>query len=76
MKKRNFAKTIGCLLLLGVMSFFMGVFPMAATQANQALKTREGSMSLAYKIKTESSQIPPIDTAAPSIFETASFGLG
>ena len=76
MKKRNFANTIGCLLLLGVMSFLMGVFPLTATQATQALKTREDSMSLAYKIETESSKIPPMDTAAPSIFETASFGLG
>ena len=33
-------------------------------------------MNLAYKTETESSAIPPIDAAAPAVFETASFGLG
>jgi len=56
------------------MSFLIGCSPTKATQDNQALKTKEGSMSLAYK--TESPTIPPIDAAVPSKFETASFGLG
>ena len=33
-------------------------------------------MNLALKTDTDSLAIPPIDAAAPSIFETASFGLG
>ena len=33
-------------------------------------------MNLTLKTKTEPLAIPSIDAAAPSIFETASFGLG
>jgi len=50
------------------------VFPTTNTQANQASKIKENSMSLAYK--TEYPAIPPIDEAMPDNLETASFGLG
>jgi hypothetical protein len=43
-------------------------------QANQASKTKEDFMSLAYK--TEFPAIPPMDEAMPDHLETASFGLG
>ena len=33
-------------------------------------------MNLAYKTETDAPAIPPIDAAAPAVFETASFGLG
>jgi hypothetical protein len=33
-------------------------------------------MSLAYKNEIRRPDVPPIDAAAPSVFETASFGLG
>ena len=33
-------------------------------------------MNLALKTETDSPVIPPIDAAAPAVFETASFGLG
>jgi hypothetical protein len=74
MKKRSCADVIRCLFLLGLMSFLMGCSPTTGTQANHASKTKEDSMSLAYK--TGSPAIPPIDAAVPSNFETASFGLG
>jgi hypothetical protein len=76
MKKRSRGIIIGCLSLLGMMSFLLNGSLTRETQANRTQKTKEGSMSLAYKIETELSKIPPIDAAAPSIFETASFGLG
>ncbi len=76
MNKRSRTDIIRCLLLLGVMSFLLGGSPTMGKQANRASKTKEGSMSVAYKTETEFSKIPPIDAAAPSVFETASFGLG
>ena len=74
MKKRSCVNIILCVFLLGVMPFIMGCSPTAATQANHGSKAKEGSMGLAYK--TESPAPPPIDSAVPSSFETASFGLG
>ena len=74
MKKRSCANVIRCLFLTGVMSFFIACSPTAGSQANHASKTKEDSMSLAYK--TRSYEIPPIDASVPSKLETASFGLG
>lgn len=76
MKKSSCANIIRRLFLLGVMSFLLGCSPTMAMQANHDSKTKERSMGLAHKTDTESPVIPPIDMAAPSIFETASFGLG
>jgi hypothetical protein len=76
MKKRSCANIIQCLLLFAVMSMLLSGPLMTETQAMRTQKTKEGSMSLAFKIETESSKIPLIDAAVPSIFETASFGLG
>ena len=76
MKKRSGAYIIGCLFLLGIISFLMGDFPTMTTQTSHAAKTTEDSMDLANKKEPESLQIPPIDAAAPAVFETASFGLG
>ena len=76
MKKRSCANITRCLFLLGVMSFLLSCSPTMAMQAKHDSKTKERSMSLAYKTDTKSPVIPPIDVAASSIFETASFGLG
>ena len=73
MKKRSSAPVISC-LLLGMIVFVMGVFSVAAMQTNLISKTKKSSMSTMYK--TESRVIPPIDLAAPSNFQTATFGLG
>jgi hypothetical protein len=54
--------TVGCL--------------MATMQSNQASETKESSVNIALKSKTELPGIPPIDEAVPPIIETASFGLG
>jgi hypothetical protein len=33
-------------------------------------------MNLAFKTEADAPAIPPIDAAAPALFETATFGLG
>ena len=43
---------------------------------NSDVSEREGSMNLEKFTVDMVSAIPPLDAAAPSVFETASFGLG
>lgn len=74
MRKRYCINIIRCLLLLGMLLFFMGGTIMAATQTNKSSKTKESSMDIAYK--TESHAIPLIDATVSANFQTASFGLG
>lgn len=74
MRKRHCFTNSRCLLLLGMLLFFMGTTIMAATETNKSSKTMESSMDIAYK--TESHAIPPIDLAVSPNFQTASFGLG
>ena len=76
MRKRNFTIIIKFLLLLGVSSIFLGVAQMMTTRADPNPDIKEGSMNLAYTLETKPAEIPPIDVAAPAVFETASFGLG
>jgi hypothetical protein len=76
MKKRNFTYIIKSLLLLGVISIFLGVAQLATTHADPTSDTKEGAMNLSSALETKSAEIPPIDAAAPAVFETASFGLG
>ncbi len=76
MKKRNFTNIIRLLLFLGVISILFGVAQLMTTQADPVSDTKEGSMKLAYTLETKPAEIPPIDAAAPAVFETASFGLG
>lgn len=49
---------------------------MVTTQSNHASETKKGKVNLASESKIESPGIPAIDEAAPSIIETATFGLG
>jgi len=76
MKKRNGRYVIGLMFLLGIAAFLTDGFSTLTTKTSHASKKTEDSMNLAYKTETESPQIPPIDAAAPVVFETASFGLG
>ena len=76
MKKRNFTNIIKFLLLLGVISIFLGVAQLMTTRADPTSHIKEGSMNLAYTLETKTAEIPPIDAAEPGVFETASFGLG
>ena len=75
MKKKGFSITIGCLFLLGAVSWLMGAYP-TTTSTTSLPKSKESDMQLAYKTETAAAKIPPIDSAAPSVYETASFGLG
>jgi len=76
MKKRNFTNIIRLLFLLGVISILLGVAQLMTTRADPNSDTKEDSMNLAYTLETKPAKIPPIDAAAPTVFETASFGLG
>jgi hypothetical protein len=53
-----------------------GCSPTKETRANHESKTNKNIVRPAYETGTDSSLIPPIDAAVPSVFETASFGLG
>jgi hypothetical protein len=76
MIKRYFTHIIKPLLLLGVISIFLGVAQSMTAHADPTSDTKEGAMNLASQLETKSAEIPPIDAAAPAVFETASFGLG
>ena len=76
MKKRSFTNIIKFLLLLGVISVLPGVAQLMTTRADYHSETKEGPMNLAYTLETKPAEIPPIDAAAPAVYETASFGLG
>jgi len=43
---------------------------------NHQTDPKELSMNVEHKTDLSSQQMPPIDAAAPVVFETASFGLG
>ena len=76
MKNRSVAYMIRCVCLLGVTFFLVGIGLVMDPQADPTTETKEAPMGLAHKIEADATQIPPIDAAAPSVFETASFGLG
>ena len=72
MKKISFSNIFLWFILSGVVLFLTSCSP--ATPENQGAKTDMDSINLAKKI--EPRPIPPIDAAATSHVETASFGLG
>ena len=74
MKSRSCVSILNLSLLVGTMLLITGGAAMIKAQGNDGSKAMEGSLVKAYK--TDSPAIPPIDAAAPSIFKTASFGLG
>ena len=76
MKTRNFKNIVKLLMLLGVISILLGVAQWMTIRADPVSDIKEGSMDLAYTLETKPAEIPPIDAAAPAVFETASFGLG
>ena len=71
MKKKEHLSMGWLSILLGAMLFIWACSQTIEPDISQESKPRESSM----EIDIETS-LPPIDTAAPSIFETASFGLG
>jgi PBP1b-binding outer membrane lipoprotein LpoB len=71
MKKRDHKQHIWLYILLGSIFFLWACSQTTAPAISQESITKESSMSTDIE-----KNMPPIDTAAPSIFETASFGLG
>jgi len=76
MKKRCCTGATWCLCLLSMLLVLWACSPTMDSRAGHESKKTEKDMNLAYKIAPESPAIPAIDAAAPSVFETASFGLG
>jgi hypothetical protein len=76
MGKRSCGSIIQHTFILGLMLFLFGCSPSMSSEEKLAATPEEESMSLAQKIETVTPIIPTIDAAAPSHFETASFGLG
>ena len=74
MKNRSFIGVMSCSLLLAIALLMIGGTALIHAQVNNRTNTMEGSLVTADK--TKSSSIPPIDAAAPAVYETASFGLG
>ncbi len=72
-RNRGLSKSLmswGVLTILIISLFMMNLSP------NYADETKEHTMNLASQTTLASPGIPPIDIAAPTVFETASFGLG
>ncbi len=76
MKKRCCTTGKWCLFFLGILLLLGACSQAMDSQASHEAKSTEAAMNLAYKTKTDALAIPPIDAAAPAVFETASFGLG
>jgi hypothetical protein len=45
-------------------------------EVEKIMKSKEKTMILSSEVRTSSSDIPPIDVAAPEVYQTATFGLG
>jgi len=76
MDRRHWMKTAWRLGLLGMMTILWACSPAMDSRTGHDSTAKENDMNLAYQIETEPPAIPPIDAAAPAVFETASFGLG
>jgi hypothetical protein len=74
MGKRSLTVALRTTLLLVIVSLTSGSAAPAKTQEKSDSKNMENSLVASYK--TEAPALPPIDAAAPSTYETASFGLG
>lgn len=75
--KRNGNKELSRTLCLWVAIFILTVSGLIMTiQSIHASEIKEGKVNLASNTKIQSPGLPPIDEAAPSIIETATFGLG
>lgn len=76
MKKSYGKNVIGRLFIIGMLLPLWACSPAMDAAVDHEPETTEDSMNLAHQISTDLATIPPIDAAAPTLFETASFGLG
>jgi len=74
MQARSFESVIKSSLISGMILLLIGGTATLEVRGNDRSIVNEGPMDTLYE--TESPAIPPIDAAAPSDFQTASFGLG
>ena len=74
METRSLIVALGATLLLLGLAITSGNTALAKTQEKSDSKDMESSFVTSQE--TQILTIPPIDAAAPSSFETASFGLG
>ena len=76
MKNRCCTNGLECLLYVGMLSLLWACSQTMDSQADHDSKKTEAAMNLAHKTETDAPAIPPMDAAAPTVVETASFGLG
>ena len=76
MKRSENKRLSRYVLLMGAISILAVAGSMVTMQSIHATETKEGKVNLATNTKIQSSKIPPIDESAPSLIETATFGLG
>lgn len=74
MRKRNLMGELITVLLPVLVMILIGTTVAAKPQDKSDSKNMNSSIVTTYNAETLA--IPPIDAAAPSTFETASFGLG
>ena len=74
METRSLIVLLGTTMLLLGLIMTSGNSATAKTQEKSDSKDMESSLVTSYE--TQNLAVPPIDAAAPSTFETASFGLG
>ena len=74
MRKRNLMGELITALLPVLVMILIGNTAAAKPQDKSDSKNMNSSIVTTYNAETPA--IPPIDAAAPSTFETASFGLG
>ncbi len=74
MKRKSLIVVMHTLVLLFAVLLSLGTAAAAKTQTESDSKDMESS--LAASPKNEAPVLPPIDAAAPSSVETATFGLG
>ncbi len=76
MNKKKRASIKRFFILLVVMAFFGNNSSSIGQQSNNSSKINKNIIDKAVKDNAKYSMIPPIDMTAPSIYETASFGMG
>jgi len=76
MGKKVLNRTSGFAVLLSSILLLWSCTPNMESMGNTDSSPKEDSMSLDKQAVTYTPAIPSLDAAAPSVFETASFGLG
>ena len=76
MGKKNDSIGVQWILFLLMLGFGSACSPPMDVQPPHETDKMEDSMNRAYQFNEDVLTVPPIDNDAPSVVETASFGLG